>query len=95
MVIEGWYEKAKRLLLVKSLLEHDGVKYVKEIFESEVKTINSSLLEMDSKHLPDSERDRLLDRRDLAKKYLDLFNGVDEELDKLEEQVDNETVWHY
>lgn len=92
VVIEGWYEKAKRLLLVKSLLDHDGIKYVKDIFEGEVKMINSSLLESDSSKLPDYNRDRLLDRRDLAQKYLDLFNGVDEELDSLEEQVDKESV---
>ena len=32
LVIDGWMEEAKRLMLLKSLKDHDGIKYVFEIF---------------------------------------------------------------
>lgn len=88
--IDGWLEEAKRLFLIKSLKDHDGVKYVLEIFEGEVQKINDALRKSYSKDLPDRERDRLLDRKDLAEKYLSLFKDTDEQLERIEEAVDNE-----
>lgn len=88
--IASWEDEAKRLFLIKSLKDHDGIRYVLEIFESEVKKINERLNSAYSKDLPDTERDRLLDKRELAKKYLDLFSGVEEDLDSLEENLDTE-----
>lgn len=89
-VIDGWMEEAKRLMLIKSLKDHDGVKYVFGVFEGEIKKISETLNKSYSKDLKDIERDRLLDKRDLAQKYVNLFKGVDEELDRLEETVDKE-----
>lgn len=88
--IDGWMEQAKKLFLLQSLKEHDGIKYVLEIFQNEINDINDALLNKYSKDLRDSERDRLLDKRSLAKKYLDLFVPMDEEFEKLEKDVDNE-----
>lgn len=89
-VIDSWMSKAKELFLKKSLLDHDGIKYVLEIFEGEVKSIDDRLLNEDSTKMPDKERDRLLDRRALAQKYLDLFLTLESDLETLEGQVDNE-----
>lgn len=89
-VIESWYEEAKKLMLLKSLKDHDGVKYVLEIFQLDIKKINEQLQSAYSKDLKDTERDRLLDRRDLARKYVSLFDGVEDGLERLEEIVDNE-----
>lgn len=89
-LLDGWISQAKKLLLIKSLAEHDGIKYVIDIFQAEVDAINRTLIGSDSKVLPDYERDRLIDRRDLAKKYLDLFLPVDNLLEKLENDVDTE-----
>ena len=88
--IDSWYEEAKRLFLLKSLKEHDGVKYLINIFGSEVGKINELINKSYSKDLKDTERDRLLDRRDLAQKYLDLFVHVEDDIDRLEELVDKE-----
>lgn len=90
--IDSWVNEAKRLMLLKSLFEHDGVKYVYEIFNSEIIKINEALLKSDSKSLSDKERDRLIDRRDLAQKYVNLFTNLDEQVEKLEELVDNESI---
>ena len=90
--IDGWIIEAKRLFLLQSLKEHDGIKYLLEIFESEVAKINDNLLKADSKTLSDYERDRLLDRRDLAQKYLNLFLPVEGDLEKLENLVDSEKM---
>lgn len=89
--IDGWYEEAKRLLLLDDLKNHDGVKYVIEIFKGDVKRISDKLDKSYSKDLPDIERDRLLDRRELAQKYLSLFEHVESDLDKIEELVDKNT----
>lgn len=89
-VIDGWYEEAKKLLILDNLKEHDGIKYVVEVFEGDVKKITEKLDKSYSKDLPDIERDRLLDRRELAQKYLNLFVNVDRDLDALEEVVDKE-----
>ncbi len=89
-VIESWIEQAKRLLLLDDLSNHDAVKYITEAFQAEIETINQRLLQSDSTNLPDSERDRLLDKRDLANTYLNLFVPVKSEIAKLEESVDNE-----
>jgi uncharacterized protein YnzC (UPF0291/DUF896 family) len=91
VVIDGWMEEAKRLFIIKSLKNHDGIKYVLDIFEKEIEKINEQLQKSYSKDLPDKERDRLLDKKDLAQKYLNIFLGVDEQLEELEESVDNET----
>lgn len=90
VTIDGWESEAKRLFLLKSLKDHDGIKYVLEIFAGQVHLINEALLKSYSKDLSDKERDRLLDKRDLAQKYLNLFNEVDEQLEELEELVDEE-----
>jgi hypothetical protein len=89
--IDSWIEQAKRLLLIENLKGHDAMKYVSGIFSSEVEKLNHRLQNTYSKDMPDIERDRLLDRRDLAQKYLNLFSSVEEELKKMEENVDKES----
>lgn len=83
-----WEEEAKKLFLVNSLQNHDGIKYVLEIFKDEVKSINESLL--NQRQMFEDERYRLLDRRDLAQKYLDLFANTENDLNKLEKTLDEE-----
>jgi hypothetical protein len=87
--IDGWFEQAKRLMLLKSLKDHDGIKYVLEIFEGEINKINEQLNKSYSKDLKDTERDRLLDKRDLAQKYVSLFKNVEEDIEKIESMVDS------
>ena len=89
-IIDGWMEEAKRLFLLQSLKGHDGIKYVLEIFKSEVEKLTEKIDKSYSKDLKDTERDRLLDRRDLAQKYLNLFEPIESELERLKEQVDKE-----
>lgn len=90
--IDGWMQEAKKLMLLKSLKGHDGVKYVFDIFEGEIKKINELLNQSYSKDLKDIERDRLLDKRNLAQKYVNLFKDIDEDIEKLEEAIDRETI---
>ena len=88
--IDAWTEEAKRLMLLSNLKGHGAIKYVLDIFQSEVDKINLRLKSAYSKDLPDIERDRLLDKKDLAYKYLNLFSGTESELQKLEELVDKQ-----
>jgi hypothetical protein len=88
--IDGWLGEAKRLFLIKSLKDHDGIKFILEQFTSEVEKINNRLQNSYSKELSDTERDRLLDKRDLANKYINIFKNTDEQLEKIEQLVDSE-----
>lgn len=89
-VISSWEEEAKKLFLLKSLKDHDGIKYVLEIFQSDIKKINEQLNSAYSKDLKDTERDRLLDRRNLCTKYVNLFVDIDSHIELLEQEVDKE-----
>lgn len=89
-IIDSWLVEAEKLLLSKSLAEHDGVKFIIEAFTREVEGINKMLLADDSSKLPDYDRDRLLDRRDLANVYLNLFLNLDDKIAKMEDSVDKE-----
>lgn len=91
-LVDSWYDEAKRLMLLQSLAKHDGVKYVINIFTSEIEGINSRLNRESSEMLPDKVRDRLIDKRNLAQRYLDLFATVDDDLDALEDAVDAEKI---
>ena len=86
--VSYWEEEAKRLFLINSLKNHDGIKYVLEIFKNEVEKINDSLL--NQRQMFEDERYRLLDQRALAQKYLDLFANTENDLDKLEKTLDEE-----
>lgn len=88
--VDGWIAEAKRLFLLKSLKDHDGIKYVLEIFQSEVDKINDQLL--NQRQMFEDERYRLLDQRALAQKYLNLFLPIEDDLAALEEKVDLEKV---
>lgn len=91
-VIGGWLEEAKRLMLLQSLKGHAGVKYVLEMFKSDVAKINEQLNKAYSKDMSDIERDRLLDRRNLAEKYVNLFDHVESDIEKLEDTIDRESI---
>lgn len=89
--IEAWIEEARRLILLDNLFKHDGIKYVYNIFASEIKKINSSLLKSDSKEMSDYQRDRLIDKRDLMLKYINLFTDLTVQIEQIEEIVDKQT----
>jgi hypothetical protein len=85
VVIDAWIAKAKELLILKSLKDHDGIKYVLNIFSQEIAKINSTLL--DNRELKEQDRLRLMDKRELCQKYLDLFDPIETHLEELEEKI--------
>ncbi len=88
--IDAWMGEARRLILLDHLAGHAGIRYIREVFQSDVESINAALLVSTSKELPDIERDRMIDRRTLAEKYLGLFVNLDEQISALEATVDSE-----
>lgn len=88
-LVESWEAEAKKLFLLHSLKSHEGVKYVLEMFNRDIESINNSLLFSSSKELPDRERDRLLDKREFAQKFVNLFK-VESEIERLEQNVEAE-----
>lgn len=88
-VIDNWIEEAERLMLLENLYKHDAIKYIVEIFKSEIEKIEESLKSLSSKELSDYERDRMIDRKNLAQKFLNIFIHNKDELAQLENLVDN------
>jgi len=86
----GWYTQAKKLLLINSLKENDGLKFLLDNFTMEVKQINDKLLDNNSLKLPDYERDLLIIEKRCYKKFLDLFEHNDKSIQLLEKKIDEE-----
>jgi len=87
--IEYWYEEAQQLLVLDGIKQLGGIKYLIDILTTEVKEINRKLANNYSQELPDKQRDRLLDKRDMYLKFLNLFE-VEERIKDLEDRVDSE-----
>lgn len=89
-VTKDLYERAKKVSLMSSLKDNDGIKFLVEHFSTAIKNINAALLVSDSEELPDRLRDRLVDRKKDLVQFLGLFDINGKEMKAIEEQVDYE-----
>ena len=86
--IESWESKAKKDLLILSLKDHSGFKFIFDNLARDIHNMNEQLNKLDSVKLPDCDRDRMIDKRDLYKKFLDIFIDAEKELRNVEKQVE-------
>lgn len=82
-----WEEEAKRLLLIDGIAGNDAVKYLINELATQVQAIDAALLMYDSTKLSDSDRDRLIDRKQLFKRVISYFD-VESAKKELEKQID-------
>jgi len=83
--IEAWEEKAKEILLKEGIAGSDAVKYLVDSMNSDIEKMNSILLTAPSHVLPDTQRDRMIDKKELYEKIVSYFDikGEREELEKI------------
>lgn len=77
------------LLLVDGVKDHEGIKILIDFAVDELKMINKRLQTENSTVLADKHRDRLFDRKNLWRWFLDFFMA-DKELEAIEEAIDEE-----
>jgi len=88
--IIGWEKQCKKFLQVLSVKDNKGIQMVLEKFTIELKEIDELLLNADSKLLSTEERDRVLDRKVMYSRFLDMFADAETGLVALEKKVDED-----
>lgn len=88
--IDSWIPQAKRLLLIGSLQEHDGVKFLLEKLTGDVRSMDELLLTANSTQLSALERDRVLDRKAFYKQFINFFVSNEKDIEALNDRVDAE-----
>ena len=89
--IKEWHKAVQTAMLKKDLRKHEGVQMLVEKLREDVIEIGVVLGAADSTKLPDRQRDRLLDRKELYLWFLGFFSRVEEELAIIDKAVDEET----
>lgn len=85
--VSEWEVKANQLLLLHSASQNAGVQYLLDELRKEVEKIDETLLIARSEDVNDRERDQLLDRKALYKRFISYF-GDSLELKRLEGEID-------
>lgn len=88
-VIDGWYSEAKRLLFLDDLKGHKGVKLILETFTKDIEDINLLLIEATSFMMCDRNRDLLIEKRNMYRKFVGLFQDADKGLENIKSEMDN------
>ena len=72
--INKWEKEAKKYLLINSLKDNKGIKIILDSFQNEIQQMNDLLLQADSNLLSSHERDRLLDKKAMYKRFISFFD---------------------
>ena len=86
--VEAWESQVKRLLVTESIADSEPIQLLVTSLEKEVAEMDRVLLSSDSIALPDSLRDRTIDKKMLYLQVIDYFN-VTEMRKSLETQLTN------
>lgn len=84
--IEAWVHRVQTIESIKAAGTLDVIKELIAKYESEVKTIESTLL--NSRELKELDRLNLLDKKELYESFINTFN-VDNSFEKLSAEIDN------
>jgi hypothetical protein len=87
-VIGNWEKKAKEYLFIDSLKGHKGIQIILESFSKDIESINNLLLEAGSKDLSDKERDILIIKRNMCKKFINFFDESEKGLENIKKEID-------
>lgn len=86
--ILSWEKKAKKSLLILSLKDHKGFQYVLDNLAVDIKNITDQLQNLDSTKLPDTQRDRLLDKKKMYTDFINIFINAEKDLESLDKKVE-------
>ena len=85
-VISSWEAEAKRHLMTVSLKGHKGIELILENYKKDIADMNEVLLT--DRALTESDRVRLLDRREMYEKFIRIFDDAEKGLEKIEKEVE-------
>lgn len=85
-----WEKEAKKYLLINSLKDNKGITIILESFRNEIDLMNELLLQADSNLLNSQDRDRLLDKKVMYKKFISFFDEATTGLKSLENTISEE-----
>lgn len=83
--LESWEEQLKNAITTQKFGEHEIIKKVRKGYATEIKEINDVLLFKDE--LTEADRVRLLDKRALCLRFLNLFREADATIETLEQAI--------
>lgn len=86
--IDGWIKDAQNFLIVDSLKDHNGIKLILENFKNDIDQMNDLLLNADSKALSDADRNRIIDKRNLYRRFIQFFTDAETGIAAIETSVD-------
>ena len=86
--IAEWESDVKQAILLDNLQAHDGIKLILKRLLTDIKHIDAKLLTFDSTQLPDKERDRLLDKKELYQSFTLLFVDSEKKLVEIDKEMD-------
>lgn len=86
--IESWEKSLQKIRLMEDLKKHAGIQMILQDWTSEIVKINYRLNSEKSDTLPDKERDKLLDKREMFNKFISYFSTTNQ-LESLEKEVDS------
>ena len=85
--IGSWEAQAKRHLMTVSLKGHKGIELILKNYKADIADMNNVLL--NDRELKDTERVRLLDRREMYEKFIRIFDDAETGLEKIEKEVED------
>lgn len=89
-IVSEWEKKAKKSLLLLDLKKHQGVKILADMCVEQIKEANELLNISKSDSLSSSERDSLIEKRNVLLWLLRLFGQARDDLNQVSEDVDKE-----
>lgn len=85
--IKKWSSDIQKNMLLASLAKHEGLSFLTGPMEDEIKAINMALLENDSKKTSDYDRDRLIDKRNMYRTFINSLADAEKNVEKLHEKI--------
>lgn len=90
--INSWKKDAEDLILREELCENDTLQTILKKYSKEVEEMHESLMTGDSTVLPDSKRDRLMDKKRLYQDFILTFDvlTIRTSLESVDKEVSEE-----
>ncbi len=90
--IQGWRKDAEELVAKEALCENDTLQQIIKGYEEEIEEMCESLMTGDSTVLKDYDRDRLMDKKRLYKKFVESFDltNIRKSMESVDKEVSEE-----
>lgn len=88
--IKAWEKDIHKYLFLSSLAGNAGIKILLDPMKARIEEIKQSLLESDSRTLPDCDRNRIIDERNMIRNFVDSIENAPKRLEEFHDRILNE-----